>query len=148
VRILLRIPVYLAHCFDLNRFVGGLRIIFWTLLPFFIVAGAILIAFSFTYRIAFKISNSDDLQEINDIKLKEINDLDDYLDFKDSLRYQCIDSYEVCLTKMLQAFFSGGDVESWLDIVFGVVTIIIVSLFCVYQTLHIVLRNSLNASCD
>ena len=126
MRIRLRIPVYLAHCFYLNRFVGGLRIIFLTLLPFFIVAGAILISFSFTYRIAFKISNSSQLQEIKD--------LDDYEDFKDSLRYQCIHSYDLCLTKTLQAFFSGGDVESWLDVVFGVVAIIIVSLFYVQTT--------------
>ena len=114
-----KIHVYLAHCFDFNRFVGGLRIIFFTLLPFFIVTGAILIAFSFTYRIAFKISNSSEL-----IELERDKDLD-------SLRYKCIDSYELCLRNTLQAFFSGGDVESWLDIVFGVVAIIIVSLFFV-----------------
>ena len=129
MRALLQIPVYLAHCFHFNRFVGGLRIIFLKLLPFFVVASAILIAFSFTYRIAFKISNSSELQKLN-------SELPDYEDFKDSLRYQCIDSYELCLKKTLQAFFSGGDVENWLDVVFGVVAIIIVSLFFVYLTLH------------
>mmetsp|Transcript_18684 Transcript_18684/g.27676 ORF Transcript_18684/g.27676 Transcript_18684/m.27676 type:complete len:1350 (+) Transcript_18684:52-4101(+) len=96
------------------RFVGGLQIIFYTLFPFFIVTAAILIAFSATYRFEFKINNDDEIMAV------ATKDTD-----VESLEYHCIQSFELCLTKTLQAFFSGGDVDNWLDIVFGIVAIII-----------------------
>jgi len=111
----------------LNRFVGGLQIIFYTLFPFFIVTAAILIAFSATYRFEFKINNDDEIMAV------ATKDTD-----VESLEYHCIQSFELCLTKTLQAFFSGGDVDNWLDIVFGIVAIIIVSLsFVTNDTMHV-----------
>lgn len=97
------------------------------------MTGAILIAFSITYRIEFKLDKGTDaMLAINeDIMKEQLIDLmpTGYDDVRDSLRFQCIQSFGLCVQKTLQAFFSGGDVDNWLDIVFGVVAIIIVSFF-------------------
>jgi len=111
----------------LDRFVGGLQIIFYKLFPFFIVTAAILIAFSATYRFEFKIDEETDaILEFLKAQEEDVQE--------DSLRHQCIYSFDNCLKKTLQAFFSGGDVDNWLDIVFGIVAIIIVSFFFVQTT--------------
>ena len=125
--------------FALNRFVGGLQIIIFTLLPFFVVTGAILIAFTITYRIEYKIDKGTDAilaidKHITEKQLNGTLQIMDYDDVRDSLKFQCIYSFDKCLDKTLQAFFSGGDVDNWLDIVFGIVAIIIVSLFFLQTT--------------
>ena len=98
------------------------------------MTGAILIAFTITYRIEYKIDKGTDAILAIDERLNGM----DYDDVRDSLKFQCIYSFDKCLDKTLQAFFSGGDVDNWLDIIFGIVAIIIVSLsFVTNDTMHV-----------
>ena len=107
----------MALMLNIPRFVGGLKVIVLALLPFFIVSTAILLGFTAAFRIKFKIHGGED----GDVII--MGDCDD-----DTMECKCRQSFGECMYKTLEGFFSGGDVVSWMDITFGIIAVLIVSL--------------------
>jgi len=105
---------------NIPRVVGGLKVIIITLLPFFILSTAILLGFTAAFRIKFKIHKGGD----GLIILGNCTADDD----DDTMECICRLSFRECMYKTLEAFFSGGDVVSWMDIAFGIIAVLIVSL--------------------
>ena len=101
---------------NIPRFVGGLKVIVLALLSFFIVSTAILLGFTAAFRMKFKMQKGAIIE----------NHAAD--DDNDTMECKCRQSFEECMYKTLKGFFSGGDVVSWMDIAFGIIAVLIVSV--------------------
>ena len=124
--LILSIISYLRSTFlPFSRFAGGLKVIFITLVPFFIVTTLLLLMFSYAYRVHYLLIDG---VTNGDLNIKGTCDETD-IEFG-SVECQCVEkAFMSCFMLTLHGFFGGGSEQTKviLDVIFGVVVGVVVS---------------------